>query len=178
MLNFNVNLVEVNCNQLMALKLYFDQNKNVLSPCRLRAILKNSPSIYDYISNNAKLDILDYCLSDHRYNDLSGLRLLQLLSGDFVQFTQIGRFSYSTTTTFICSETVPHTLLPGLEHMLVSVYSNNATTHSNLLLVAKSGQTQQSFCHCPIPYFGQMNSLNISGNGFTIKSCMFSFNCK
>ena len=83
-------------------------------------MLKNSPSAYDYMPNNAKLDILDYSLSDRRYNDLFGLKLLPLLSGDFVQFTQIGRSPYSATTTYICSETVPHTLLPGLEHMLVS----------------------------------------------------------
>ena len=148
-LNCHVKLVEVDRNQWMALKLYFNQNKNVLSPCRLRAILKNSPSAYDYMPNNAKLDILDYCLSDRRYNDLSGLKLLPLLSGDFVQFTQIGRFPYSATTTYICSETVPHTLLPGLEHMLVSAYSDNPTTHSNLLLVAKSGQTQLKILGVP-----------------------------
>ena len=148
-LNSHINLVEVDCNQWMALKLYYNQNKSVLSPCRVRTILKNSPGAYDYMPNDAKLDILDYCLSDHKYNDLSGLKLLPLVNGVFVQFTQLSRYSYSTTTTYICSKTVPHTLLPGLEHMLVSVYSDNPTTHSNLLLVARSGQTQLKILDVP-----------------------------
>ena len=108
----------------------------------VRIELKKNSHAYELISRQAKLAILDYCLSDHKYNDLSGLKLLPLLNGDFVQFTQTNHYSYGTTTLYICSSSTPHTLLPGLEHILVSVYYDNPTTHSNLTKVAKSGQTQ------------------------------------
>ena len=99
----------------------------------VRKEFKKNSRAYEFISNQDKLAVLDYCLSDHKYNDLSGLELLPLLNGDFVQFIQ---------TSYICSSSTPHTLLPGLEHILVSVYYDNPTTHSNLLELAKSGQTQ------------------------------------
>ena len=65
-----------------------------------------------------------------------------MLNGDFVLFTQTSHFSCDSNTSYICSSSVPHTLLPGLEHILVSVYSDNPKTHSNLNELAKSGQTQ------------------------------------
>ena len=123
----------------MALRQYYPQNKNILSPPKLRRTLKKNVNAYDYMSSQDKLAIFDYCLSDHMYKDLSGLKLLPLLNGSFVQFTQV---SHYTTVLYICSSSIPHALLPGLEHMLVSVYSDNQNTHLNLTKVAKGGQTQ------------------------------------
>ena len=141
-LRCQVKLVEVDHNQMMALQHYCTYKKNVLSPSMVRTELKGNSNAYEFISNQDKLAILDYCLSDHKYDDLSGLKLLPLLNGDFVQFTQTSHSLYGSTTSYICSSNVPHTLLPGLEHILVSVYSDNPTTHSNLIELAKSGQTQ------------------------------------
>ena len=141
-LDCQVKLVEVDNNQMMALQHYCTYPNKFLNPSMVRTELKGNSNAYEFISNKNKLAVLDYCLSDHKYNDLSGLKLLPLLNGDFVQFTQISYYSYGTTTLYICSSSTPHTLLPGLEHILVSVYSDNPTTHSNLLELAKSGQTQ------------------------------------
>ena len=141
-LRCQVKLVEVDHNQRMALQHYCTYQKNVLNPSLVRTELKCNSRAYEFISSQNKLAILDYCLSDHKYNDLSGLKLLPLLNGDFVQFTQTTHNSYNSTTSYICSSSVPHTLLPGLEHILVSVYSHNPTIHSNLIELAKSGQTQ------------------------------------
>ena len=138
-LNCHINLVELECNQWMALRQYYPQNKNILNPSKLRKALKKNLNAYNYMSSQDKLVILDCCLSDHMYNDLSGLKLLPLLNGSFVQFTQV---SHYTTAVYVCSSSIPHTLLPGLEHMLVSVYSDNRNTHLNLTKVAKGGQTQ------------------------------------
>ena len=141
-LRCQVKLVEVDHSEMMALQHYCTYLKNVLNPLMVRTELKCNSNAYEFISNQDKLAILDYCLSDHKYNDLSGLKLLPLLNGDFVQFIQTSYYSYGTTTLYICSSSTPHTLLPGLEHILVSVYSDNLTTHLNLLELAKSGQTQ------------------------------------
>ena len=141
-LRCQVKLVEVDHNQRMALQHYCAYQKNVLNPSMVRMELKGNSNAYEFISNQNKLAILDYCLSDHKYNDLSGLKLLPLLNGDFVQFTQTNHSLYGTTTSYICSSSTPHTLLPGLEHILVSVYSDNPITHSNLIELAKRGQTQ------------------------------------
>ena len=141
-LRCQVKLVEVDVNQMMALYHYYATYKTILNPSMVKMELKKNSLAYEFISNQDKLAVLDYCLSDHKYNDLSGLKLLPLLNGDFVQFTQTSYYSYGTTTLYICSSSTPHTLLPGLEHILVSVYSDNPTTHSNLLELAKSGQTQ------------------------------------
>ena len=138
-LNCHINLVELECNQWMALRQYYPQNKNILTPSKVRKALKKNLNAYNYMSSQDKLLVLDYCLSDHMYNDLSGLKLLPLLNGSFVQFTQV---SHYTTAVYVCSSSIPHTLLPGLEHMLVSVYSDNGNTHLNLTKVAKGGQTQ------------------------------------
>ena len=141
-LRCQVKLVEVDNNQRMALYHYYATYKTILNPSMVRKEFKKNSRAYEFISNQDKLAVLDYCLSDHKYNDLSGLELLPLLNGDFVQFTQTSYYSYGTTTLYICNSSTPHTLLPGLEHILVSVYSDNPTTHSNLLELAKSGQTQ------------------------------------
>ena len=141
-LNCQVKLVEVEHKQMLALQHYCTYQQNVLNPLMVRTELKGNSNAYEFISNQDKLAVLDYCLSDHKYNDLSGLKLLPLLNGDFVQFTQTSYYSYGTTTSYICSSSTPHTLLPGLEHILVSVYSDNPITHSNLHELAKSGQTQ------------------------------------
>ena len=141
-LRCQVKLVEVDHNQMMALHHYCTYKKNILSPSMVRTKLKGNSNAYEFVSNQNKLSILDYCLSDHKYNHLSGLKLLPLLNGDFVQFIQTSHNSCGTTTSYICSSSIPHTLLRGLEHILVSVYSDSKTTHSNLFELAKSGQTQ------------------------------------
>ena len=141
-LNCLINLVEVDHKQWIALEHYCTHNKNILTPSKVRTALKKHSGSYEYMSKEAKFIVLDYCLSDHKYNDLSGLKLLPLLNGECVQFTQTSYYTYGSTTSYICSSSTPHTLLPGLEHLLVSVYSDNPTTHLNLTKVAKSGQTQ------------------------------------
>ena len=141
-LRCQVKLVEVDHNQRMALYHYYAKNITILNPSIVRMELKKNSCVYESMPSQDKLAILDYCLSDHKYNDLSGLKLLPLLNGDFVQFTQTSHSLYGSTTSYICSSSTPHTLLPGLEHILVSVYFDNTTTHSNLIQLAKSGQTQ------------------------------------
>ena len=141
-LRCQVKLVEVDLNQMRALQHYYATYKTLLNPSMVRMELKKNSRAYEFMSRQGKLAVLDYCLSDHKYNDLSGLKLLPLLNGDFVQFTQTSHYSYGTTTLYICSSSTPHTLLPGLEHILVSVYSDNPITHSNLTKVAKSSHTQ------------------------------------
>ena len=138
-LNCHIKLVELECNQWMALRQYYTLEKKFLNPSKVRKALKKNINAYNYMSSQDKLAILDYCLSDHVYNDLSGLKLLPLLNGSFVQFTQV---SDDTTVVYVCSSSIPHTLLPGLEHMLVSVYSTNQSTHSYVMEAAISGQTQ------------------------------------
>ena len=141
-LRCQVKLIEADHNQMMALQHYCTYTKNVLNPSMVRTELKGNSNVYEFISNQDKLAVLDYCLSDHKYNELSGLKLLPLLNGDFVQFIQTSYYSHGTTTSYICSSSTPHTLLPGLEHILVSIYYDNPITHSNLLELAKSCQTQ------------------------------------
>ena len=142
-LNCHINLVEVDHKQWIALQYYkCTHSINILTPSKVRTALKKHSGSYEYMTKEAKFNVLDYCLSDNKYNDLSGLKLLPLLNGDFVQFIQATNFSYGTTKTYICSSSTPHTLLPGLEHILVSVYSDNPITHLNLTKVANSGQTQ------------------------------------
>ena len=148
-LRCQVKLVEIDHYQRNALHHYYAKCITILNPSIVRMELKKNSRTYEFMSNQDKLAILDYCLSNLKYNDLSGLKLLPLLNGDFVQFTQTNHSLYSTTTSYICSSSTPHTLLPGLEHILVSVYSDNLITHSNLIELAKSGQTQLKVLDVP-----------------------------
>ena len=141
-LRCQVKLVEVDYKQRNALHHYYAKYITILNPSMVRMELKKNSRVYESMPSLDKLAILDYCLSDHKYNDFSGLKLLPLLNGDFVQFTQTSHSLYGSTTSYICSSSTPHTILPGLEHILVSIYSDNPTTHSNLIELAKSGQTQ------------------------------------
>ena len=148
-LRCQVKLVEIDHYQRNALHHYYAKYITILNPSIVRMELKKNSRTYEFMSIQDKLAILDYCLSDHKYNDLSGLKLLPLLNGDFVQFTQTNHSLYGSTTSYICSSSTPHTLLPGLEHILVSVYSDNLLTHSNLNELAKSGQTQLKVLDVP-----------------------------
>ena len=57
-----------------------------------------------------KLQLLQFCLQDHQYEDLCGLELLPLSNGTFTTFTAL------TNEIYISSHEHSQDLLPGLEH--------------------------------------------------------------
>ena len=80
-----------------------------------------------------------YCLSDSCYSDLSGLKLLPLADGTFIEFDT----HFGVQEVHLCSTDCPHSLLPNLDHLLVDV-SDDQEFYKKLKLVAESKLTRLS----------------------------------
>ncbi|KAK2839687.1 hypothetical protein Q5P01_013427 [Channa striata] len=90
---------------------HFNDLKHV-TPCFLRGILRRI-DIHN-ISKDDKLCLLEYILSDGKYQELEGLQLLPLSDGSFRFFS--GR---EEDTALIDSEEVPRALLPFCKHLFI-----------------------------------------------------------
>ena len=111
-----------------------------ITPSLVRQALKNNNASYTNIKRAEKLELLQYCLEDNNYNDLSGLLLLPVVNGTFEAFS--GNF-FSINKFYICDETFLQTrLLANNEAVLVNVEREDSNLHQKLLEIAKGNYTQ------------------------------------
>ena len=82
----SIKLVELNSSCNEALVQYYNGKINTINPALVRTHLKRNPSSYCYVSKEAKMEILKYCLQDNQYLHLAGLQLIPLADGSFQQF--------------------------------------------------------------------------------------------
>ena len=107
-----------------------------VSPKLARQQFRAHMHSYLNIDSVGKGILLKYCLKDKKYKGLSGIYLLPLANGNFVQFKK-----RSSESVYLCNSICPRNLLPNLDHILVDV-EGDQSLHDNLRDVANSGYTQ------------------------------------
>ena len=104
----NVPVVSVPSHVMDAIRSFTDA-KNITAGVT-RKELKKSAACYKNLMRHEKLQLLQFCLQDHQYEDLCGLQLLPLSNGTFTTFSALAHEIY------ISSLEHSQDLLPGLEH--------------------------------------------------------------
>ena len=104
----NVPVVSVPSHVMDAIRSFTDA-KNI-TPSVTRKELKKAAACYKNVMSHEKLQLLQFCLQDHQYEDLCGLQLLPLSNGTFTTFSALAHEIY------ISSLEHSQDLLPGLEH--------------------------------------------------------------
>ena len=136
----SIKLVDIDDSCSQALKQYYYPNSlTTLQPALVKSYLRSNCNSYCNESKADKFEILKYCLSDDTFNDLNGLQLLPLASGNFRQFHTK---PLCEEAIFLSSSSYPSDLLPDLEGKLVSVYNEDNKLHLKLCSVSDSGCTQ------------------------------------
>ena len=107
----NVPVVSVKSHVMDAISSFTDAKdiKNITASV-MRKELRNASACYKSLMRHEKLQLLQFCLQDHQYEDLCGLELLPLSNGTFTTFTAHANEIY------ISSHEHSQDLLPGLEH--------------------------------------------------------------
>ena len=106
-----------------------------ISPSLTRGELRKSPQSYTSMTPTQKHALLQYCLSDKTYNDLSNLVLLPLASGGFGTFGSV-----FNNPVYLCSRQCPSYLLPTLDGELVNE-SLDYQVYTKLKEIASGGHT-------------------------------------
>ena len=104
----NVPVVSVPSHVMDAIRSFTDANNITAGVTRKE--LKKSPACYKNLMRHEKLQLLQFCLQDHQYEDLCGLELLPLSNGKFSTFSALAHEIY------ISSLEHSQDLLPGLGH--------------------------------------------------------------
>ena len=108
LLEANVPVVSVPSHVMDAIRSFTDA-KNITASVT-RKELKKSAACYKNLMRHEKMQLLQFCLQDHQYEDLCGLELLPLSNGTFSTFSALAHEIY------ISSLEHSQDLLPGLEH--------------------------------------------------------------
>ncbi|XP_033749309.1 sacsin-like [Pecten maximus] len=85
----------------------------MLTPAFLDNLLRGNSS-YEICSTTQKLHLLQYLMSEQKYESLKGLKLLPLENGSFVRFETVG-------CVYMCRETTAK-LIPGCEENIVNLH--------------------------------------------------------
>ena len=110
----------------------------IITPKLVRQTIKNNSASYTDISRIDKFLLLDYCLEDGKYCDLSGLILLPLVNNAFSAFdTNLVHKVYICDTKFLQTR-----LLANNEEVLVNVEVEDSDLHYKLTKIADSNHTQ------------------------------------
>ena len=104
----NVPVVSVPSHVMDAIRSFTDA-KNITASVT-RKELKKCAACYKNLMRHEKLQLLQFCLQDHQYEDLCGLELLPLSNGTFTTFSVLAHEIY------ISSLEHSQDLLPGLEY--------------------------------------------------------------
>ena len=111
-----------------------------ITPRETRSKIKQRSDTYNLCTHVQKLELLQYCLSDNAFDDLSGIALLPLADGTFTTFLQ-SNYSTLTATVYLCTSEYPCYLTPGCESKLVDIESYGEL-YQKLFNVAKNKHTQ------------------------------------
>ena len=97
-----------------------------------REVLRRAPTCYKELERGEKILLLQFCLTDCRFDALHGLELLPLSNGTFTTF------SNQTDPIYISSPDHPKELLPGLSHRFLDEAAS-ADIFQKLKVAAKQG---------------------------------------
>ena len=102
-----------------------------------REVLKLVPACYERLERSEKILLLQFCLTDDKFDALHGLELLPLSSGTFTTFSD------QADVVYISSPEHPKELLPGLSHRFLDDRLN-ASIFQKLKAAAQQGRTLNS----------------------------------
>ena len=110
-----------------------------VNPKITRKHLRENVRSYIDIEPAEKYTLLEYCLSDDGYDDLSGLQLLPLCNGKFATFkNNAGAFN----TYYICTEECPQNLVPNMDHKLVKSMISHPDIQDGLMYLTRFKSSQ------------------------------------
>ena len=104
-----------------------------------RKLLRSNPKSYKSLTCLNKLKLLDYCISDDKYEDLVGLQLLPLASNTFDYFCILDDSS-NVQPIYLCNKNFPKQLFINMDHCLVNL--SDPVMMEALNSVALSKKTQ------------------------------------
>ena len=107
LLSVGVPAITVPSHVLQAVDVYAPGQKEITPPLT-RHVLRKVPSCYTSLDKTEKLLLLQFCLSDHLFEDLDNLKLLPLANGTFAKFDS------HTSTVYITSPEHPQELFPDI----------------------------------------------------------------
>ena len=107
LLSVCVPAITVPSHVLQAVDVYAPGQKEITPPLT-RHVLRKVPSCYTSLDKTEKLLLLQFCLSDHLFEDLYNLKLLPLANGTFAKFDS------HTSTVYIASPEHPQELFPDI----------------------------------------------------------------
>ena len=116
---------------------YMDILVTSITPKNTRSTLKRNQGVYAHYSYDDKVELLKYCLSDYKFNDITSIALMPLANSTFTSFKERG-FS---SEVYLCSADCPSDLVPGCKDQLVDVCKDEDLQHL-LVRVAESRSTQ------------------------------------
>ena len=132
----NVPVVSVQGHVMDAISSFTDAEdiKNITASV-MRKELRNASACYKNLMRHEKLQLLQFCLQDHQYEDLCGLELLPLSNDTFTTF------SAHAPEIYISSPERSQDLLPGLEHRFLDGTVDSGI-RQKLNCVARQGQSK------------------------------------
>ena len=131
----NVPVVSVPSHVMDAIRSFTDARN--ITPSVTRKELKKAAACYKNLMGHDKLQLLQFCLQDHQYEDLCGLDLLPLSDDTFTTFSAFAHEIY------ISSPEHSQDLLPGLEHRFLDG-TLDSDIRQKLNCAARQGQSKQT----------------------------------
>ena len=116
---------------------YMDIPITSITPKNTRLTLRRSQGVYAHCSYDDKVELLKYCLSDYKFNNITNIALMPLANSTFTSFKERG-FS---SEVYLCSADCPSDLVPGCKDQLVDVCKDDDLQHL-LVRVVESRSTQ------------------------------------
>ena len=132
----NVPVVSVQSHVIDAISSFADAKdiKNITASV-MRKEMRNASACYKNLMRHEKLQLLQFCLQDHQYDDLGGLELLPLSNDTFTTFSARAHEIY------ISSPEHSQDLLPGLEHRFLDG-TVDSDIRQKLNCAARQGQSK------------------------------------
>ena len=145
LVSLGMRVVTLTAEQWNVLNEYYCNGLHTITPCVVRGLMRKYYRSYLNYSFSRKIELLQYCLSDRVYSDLSDLDLISIANGSFIKFSSPSGYSHSSshsTPPYVCTSSIRHDLLPGVDNVMVDLLDNDAMTHALLVEVARSNETQ------------------------------------
>ena len=142
LVSLGMRVVTLTSEQWNVLNEYYSSDLHTITPRVVRHLMRENNRAYSNYSFSRKIELLQYCLSDRVYSDLSDLELIPVANGSFIKFSSPKVYFHSSNIFHMCTSSIRHDLLPGVDNVMVDLLDNDAMTHGLLVEVARSNKTQ------------------------------------
>ena len=136
--SLGMRVVTLTAEQWNIINEYYSNELHTITPHVVRGLMRENNHSYSNFCFSTKIELLQYCLSDQVYSDLRDLELMPVSNGTFSKFS----LTTHSDPLYVCTSSIRHDLLPGVDNVMVDLLDNDATTHALLVEVAGSNETQ------------------------------------